>query len=669
MPEKPLTIATYALGASLAAISLFYVFGPTFALDADPLSSYGKQRRIVGLDNPANMCFVNSVLQALANSPELRRYLIRETHRRRLDGKDVYNVRIEDVEGTGRAAANNQIKQDDLQHGIVTQGLKIMLDRLNERPLNRKTISAHDFIVALETAFRTRISRQQQDAQEFLQLVLERLDDEYHAGKKARDKKIQRQRGLSESGTSNAPSVLVDSVTSSTLQYPEESIIQEDTVPFEGKLEGQIRCEKCGFEPKPSTSVFVTLTLNVPLVSSTTLNKCFDGLLKNENIEDFKCDKCKLMHAQEVKSRRAASTTDQFKKASLLSELSIINHALAKDPEASLPESIKMPSNPPLSTISRSMRISTYPQVLSIHLSRSMFSNSSYASKNTARVSFPESLRVGGLQDFRYYALSSAVMHKGGHNSGHYETFRRQAPMVPFSTPNTLGSAGPYSQTSSPFTSANNSSRDGMTPSPVGTEGIESVPESATFSVVEDPLNLPSSTTSLSDGRASPSSHRSSSFSSFRVRRAFSTSKKLHQPPAPTSAPSSSHATHTTYTSIPETPTNEQRMSRMRRLERKIARNQGPEGDEDRRRLAKRRRRLAQRWWRVSDEKVKECRTSDVLGMQREVYLLFYELDESQEFVGHKEREKEKERNGEEFDEGGGVRIEMRNLVDRTMAR
>lgn len=33
------------------------------------------------------------------------------------------------------------------------------------------------------------------------------------------------------------------------------------------------------------------------------------------------------------------------------------------------------------------------------------------------------------------------------------------------------------------------------------------------------------------------------------------------------------------------------------------------------------------KWWRVSDEKVKESKTSEVLGMQKEVYLLFYELD------------------------------------------
>jgi ubiquitin carboxyl-terminal hydrolase 16 len=39
-----------------------------------------------------------------------------------------------------------------------------------------------------------------------------------------------------------------------------------------------------------------------------------------------------------------------------------------------------------------------------------------------------------------------------------------------------------------------------------------------------------------------------------------------------------------------------------------------------------RKRKPQDRWWRISDEKVKESKTSDVLGMQREVYLLFYEI-------------------------------------------
>jgi ubiquitin carboxyl-terminal hydrolase 16 len=48
-------------------------------------------------------------------------------------------------------------------------------------------------------------------------------------------------------------------------------------------------------------------------------------------------------------------------------------------------------------------------------------------------------------------------------------------------------------------------------------------------------------------------------------------------------------------------------------------------------RLERKRRKQAQRWWRVSDERVKECRTGDVLAMQREVYLLFYEIEQQGE--------------------------------------
>ena len=66
MPEKATTIATYAAGASLAAITLVYVFGPTFFLDDEATSASTKKKGVVGLSNAANDCFSNSVLQALA---------------------------------------------------------------------------------------------------------------------------------------------------------------------------------------------------------------------------------------------------------------------------------------------------------------------------------------------------------------------------------------------------------------------------------------------------------------------------------------------------------------------------------------------------------------------------------------------------------------------------
>src|SRR5580692_8614077 len=95
MPEKPLTIATYAAGASLAAITLVYVFGPTFFLDNE--SSNSRKNGVVGLSNSANDCFINSILQALAGLGDLRLYLIRETHRRKLDGPEVYQVDPEKI--------------------------------------------------------------------------------------------------------------------------------------------------------------------------------------------------------------------------------------------------------------------------------------------------------------------------------------------------------------------------------------------------------------------------------------------------------------------------------------------------------------------------------------------------------------------------------------------
>lgn len=36
--------------------------------------------------------------------------------------------------------------------------------------------------------------------------------------------------------------------------------------------------------------------------------------------------------------------------------------------------------------------------------------------------------------------------------------------------------------------------------------------------------------------------------------------------------------------------------------------------------------RLASKWWRISDDSVASCATSDVLAMNKEAYLLFYEI-------------------------------------------
>lgn len=540
-----MTIAAYAAGASLAAVTLVYVFAPTFFLDDDGTGS-SRKRSAVGLSNPANDCFINSVLQALAGLGEFRVYLIKELHRRQKDGREVYKITPEDIDG--KRTREQLVRLQGLREGVVTQALKDILDKLNERPIYKKTISARDFVYSLEHAFGTRISRQQQDAQEMLHLVAERLCDEYHLGLKARrrtkkegllrdDLKAADSPGVSGTVPVSGESLPIDEAQSislgsdqevgtlatrtatdaSTLANSTSTSLQErddedNTFPFEGTMESQVECQTCHFKPRPNTSSFVTLTLNVPVVSSTTLDSCFDGLLKLEVIDDYTCDRCRLEHALAVTQRRAEQSSNELEKQGLEEDAVKLATALKEDPEKP-PEGVCLPNTKlvPKRRIARHTRIKTFPRILAVHLSRSIYDSSNHSMKNMAKVQFPEHLRLGGF-DMRNYRLLAVVTHKGGHNSGHYETFRRQS----------FNQQGPHSSSSQP-----------------GSPSIAAL----------------DARTSLAANQAEvkPSVH----------------------------------------------------LARMRAKKPKIN----------------------NKWWRISDDRIKECKLSDVLGMQREIYLLFYELE------------------------------------------
>ena len=607
MPDKPLTIATYAAGASLAAITLVYVFGPTFFLDDESANSSSSSRKkgIVGLLNPANDCFINSVLQALAGLSDLRTYLIRELHRRELDGPEIYNI-----EPARLKTDPNLVKINGLQQGLVTKALKEILDSLNERPIYRKTISAQGFILALERAFRTRISRQQQDAQEFLQVVAERLCEEYHAGTKARSK--ARTAHLPEILTEDVEHVLKDvekakhhgigdneSTDLEGSQYTEkpnnsEGNFQEDGFPLEGKLESQVECLTCRFKPKPSESSFVTLTLNVPYESSTTLNKCFDIMLKVEHIDDYTCDRCRLQHAVAVKQRELGlARLSEADKERLKHELLKIEDAILEDPEKP-PKDVNLPANPPKRRIARHMRFTRYPQVLAIHLSRSVFDAGSISTKNMAKVDFPETLPLGGILDQKKYKLVAVVSHIGGHNSGHYESFRRQLINLPYSTPHSFGTEGAYSVSASP--------RASTTPSPLGP-----------VTDMDGRISDVESTRSPSTPLLSPSD------SSFSSRQSTSSNPKSSVATSMTRQGNTGTGTQTHASSVKLQKT-DSRASRAQSISEKM-------------RLKRKTNRAENRWWRISDEKVKESKTGEVLNQQKGVYLLFYTLMKSRDDI------------------------------------
>ncbi|KAH7400662.1 hypothetical protein DE146DRAFT_470194 [Phaeosphaeria sp. MPI-PUGE-AT-0046c] len=616
MPEKPLTIATYAAGASLAAITLVYVFGPTFFIDDDVSNT--KKKSVVGLSNAANDCFINSVLQALAGLPDLRIYLIRETHRRKLDGPEVYDVDPERLNTEQSSVRPGKL--EGLQKGVLTYGLKDILDSLNERPIYKKTISPQPFIRSLERAFGTRISRQQQDAQEFLQIVTERLCDEYHAGTKARRQVLKRGITIANGDDESERKEIIEQFGAAPpggSQHTEggsddedenNSPTAEEGFPFEGKIESQIECETCHFKPKPTVSTFVTLTLNVPQVSSTSLNACFDGMLKVEHIDDFKCERCRLEHALRSKDHELAQATDAEVKERLQSDMDKLRKAMEEDPE-NPPEDVELPDTKqsPKRRIARHMYISQFPKVLAIHLSRSVYAVGSASTKNLAKVAFPETLPLGGLLHRKNYKLLGVVTHKGSHNSGHYESFRRQVQPLPFSTPVSFGADGVYSRQASPYPSALPSA----VPSAIQSPRISSI-------------NLPAT-----NGRASPvpstPTMDSPSMKSFSSQDSMGPTARG---PAPTSAPREPLDSNSLQ--LPPSASDTEGLSRtksLRSLKDKATEKAASIAESNP--LKRKSKRASNRWWGISDEKVKESKTSDVLGKQKEVYLLFYELDRS----------------------------------------
>ncbi|KAL4810304.1 hypothetical protein BDV18DRAFT_150571 [Aspergillus unguis] len=627
--EKPTTVAAYAAGASLAAVALFYVFGPNYTIDGDDLGG-SRKKSIVGLSNPANDCFINSVLQALAGLGDLRLYLIRELHRRELDGPGIYSQLPEPDEQLREKRPDRIL---ELQQGTITRALKEMLDRLNERPIYKKTITARGFIQALEYAYRTRISRNQQDAQEFLQIVAERLSDEYHAGVKARqraEKSLEPNPGQGEDAQSEIE-VRIDDGTENGLpaiiDTKLKEIDNEYGFPFEGKMESQIECQFCQYKYKPNQTAFVNLTLQVPQKSSTTLNACFDGLLKTEYIDDFRCDKCRLLHAIEVKSRQVAKAQSETDRQSLEAEIEKIQIALSSDPECALDEVTLPPAeHAPKRRIARHMRITVFPKIIAIHLSRSIFDRSS-STKNAAKVSFPERLPLGGILSQKWFKLLAIVCHKGSHNSGHYESFRRNHLYPPYSTPSVFSSYAQSransevpSRVQSPRIPANhNSTSDTELPAlNISTPASTSSPSS--LSPTEPSA---SRSPSASDLRTNSTSHPSTRPTTSSSRVSFQSShSSSKQNLSPTSAARGSSSLDTARLSSPAS-----RTSLAERNASATDTEVSGGGSSSVASRLRRKKKTADRWWRISDEKIKECKTSDVLGMQKEVYLLFYEME------------------------------------------
>jgi len=189
----------------------------------------------------------------------------------------------------------------------------------------------------------------------------------------------------------------------------------------------------------------------------------------------------------------------------------------------------------------------------------------------------------------------NVVTHKGGHDSGHYECFRRQIVWPePYSTPHPTISTS-LSLVGTPGIS--------VTPSRAATPGVRRINgiegEKRSSLVENNGFVSPVATieTPISPAISSENQQLSSSASSTRTSTSTSqTTMEGSSAPSPTLKASPSPSEETSQkVSIDD------------------------EGGK------KKRQKKNNKWWRISDDKIKEAKTVDVLAQQKEVYLLFYE--------------------------------------------
>jgi ubiquitin carboxyl-terminal hydrolase 16 len=273
-----------------------------------------------------------------------------------------------------------------------------------------KTRSVEGVILALENLYNSRISRNQQDSQEFLHLIHEALDTE--------DQNLKKRAG------------------NETLVIPPN--------PFEGTLATQITCLRCAFTTPSKKEAFTELSLAVPSKWTCGLGECLNSVLTTDRIPDYACPSCTLentLHVLElIPTKPAPLLRATSRLRALQNQLKDPHHAPLDIDAVKLPPSVKWQTAKVPAT--KKTVLSAAPKVLVLHLVRSVYERGYGAGRNGCEVEFEEDIGVvvdgedverrrieEAVEDDEYskrYRLMSVVTHRGGHDSGHYICYRRR---------------------------------------------------------------------------------------------------------------------------------------------------------------------------------------------------------------------------------------------------
>ncbi|QNP95794.1 YALIA101S04e12222g1_1 [Yarrowia lipolytica] len=612
LPQHRPSISTLITTTATTSLCI-YIFAPSLLPDRmfSVFSSRSKRpgRYTVGLVNLANDCFANSNLQALASLRSLLLYI---------DEAMLVGIPQENLLNNSRKN-NYPVDAKGKQYLRLTRALGSMIMELNEPVKNPKTVSPWKFLVILEQIYNSRISRNQHDAHELLHLILECLSNEYEAAVKD---------GILRPGqhSSDRESVASSSIPEADIgtdflppaaPTPQSAVTDPEMLasfPFEGSTIDRIACSRCGYLPPVQSTNFLVLSLMVPQKRHASLTDLIDRMTAPEYIKDYGCVSCRLKAVSSnpsafigtgINGSKARYTPELVEQ---LSSYSAKIDQLPEELEEALPKNITSP-------ISKSTRFSKLPLILSLHLSRSIYSGDN-ASRNSCKVSCPEFIDLyesnpnvrsredspgeegdalaSGLKSLKAkkrvkYRLVAMIRHNGTHYTGHYECYRRK------NLTWWKGCIQRYSK------------RAGGDKNGMEKEGGVAVPRSGS-----EPPEISVDTTipspSLSASQPSPVSKAAASTSS--------TSYVTH-------SNSSSYSdlkgldTGTTENTSPDEADEGEESQLVESLYSTLVLNNGNSTGGPN--VGK------YEWWRISDDSIWECHTKDVLKEESGAYLLFYE--------------------------------------------
>ncbi|KAK6199430.1 uncharacterized protein RJT21DRAFT_87059 [Scheffersomyces amazonensis] len=372
-----------------------------------------KEFAVCGLRNFGSSCYINSTIQVMFGIQKFKQLFTGGEYQKFIrDSKYLQLIKM--------SKANPHSKDGVL----LSEAVSGLLRTFNQNGSN--SIAPTKFIrVSSLLKPDLNIPYEQQDAQEFLLFVLDRLHDEL-ADKNTFENPLEIENYMNKWNIN-----IKFNDKGEYVKWYKEVLKHEGTSPihdlFQGHLQNKLICNKCGFE-SISYSQFTILSLPIPSNNNghvVNLSDCLKYYTQEEVLSGdnaWNCPKCSKNNDDEQQQQQ-----QQQQHLSVLD-----NHPVFTNKKSGIFKLTKRSKSPSSTTTTKSSNTSTHslsssikmlnfiklPQILLIHLSR--FSMYNLTDKLETSIQYPLLLKFNNNDHEIVYKLSGLINHKGNLKSGHY---------------------------------------------------------------------------------------------------------------------------------------------------------------------------------------------------------------------------------------------------------